>query len=982
MNKKFQIRKRMVKPFWSWNDKLDKNELCRQINEMKNAGIEGFFMHARGGLTTEYMGEDWFDCIEACLDCADRLGMEAWAYDENGWPSGFANGEAPKKGVDFQQKMLKYALVENPETIPQNLIGLYRTDNGRITQISVPQKNCIAVYYSASPYYIDVFNKACIAYFIECTHQKYYESFAERFGSSLKGFFTDEPQFGNSGELPWSQVFPDYFREKYGYELVPELPLLFTEGEGSYRFRSDFFNMVSTLFREAFIKQMYDWCTAHNCRLTGHMMNEQSLTMQMQSTAGVMSCYEYFHEPGVDWLGREIGNPLVPKQLGSVASQLGKETISESFALCGWDVSLNELKWMAQWQMVNGVTSFCPHLEAYSLMGYRKRDYPPSFIHLPWFKSAHLKLSDYICKIGGILDDTKDIAPLLVIHPLESAYLLKNPQNTAPLYEYDEEFSKIITELSENHILYHFGDETVISHHGRISENTFEVGNCTYSAVLLPGLIGLTSFTVDLLTEFAKNGGIIYSIGDIPRLVGGRESFELKELSKWICVVNDVPTLKRLLNKNEFADIRTKGVENGNIEYCSRVMPDGDVIYYLTNRSDSEQRVMFSVRGELPLSFWDIETDNCRYAEARYNNGRTSLELLFAPYGSYILKTCETARKSDCKKTEKLVFDNIFKIAVCSPNSLTLDSCEYRVDNGEWQPEKAIIALQNELLEKRRPCNIDLKFRFEVEDLSACAGLNLCLENPSLYKFTVNGKSFIFKDNGFFIDKAIRSASIADLVKVGINEVVLSGEFYQSEYVYKVLFDPRMHDTERNKLTYNTELESIYITGDFCTESKEQYSYGERRSIFGGRQYSIKKSADYIDISSITENGYWFFSGEMELTQSINVSLNADTRYLIALKKLNAPAAKVYVNGKEAGILAFAPFELDVTELLQEGANTVTFKLMSGNRNLLGPHHKPYGESYSVGPSTFTNVVGWTDPWDKPAWTDNYNFVLFGVDFD
>ena len=86
--------------------------------------------------------------------------------------------------------------------------------------------------------------------------------------------------------------------------------------------------MISTLFRAAFIKQMYDCCTDHNCRLTGHMMNEQSLNMQMQSTACVMSCYEYFHEPGVDWLGREIGNPLVPKQLGSVASQLGKDTIS------------------------------------------------------------------------------------------------------------------------------------------------------------------------------------------------------------------------------------------------------------------------------------------------------------------------------------------------------------------------------------------------------------------------------------------------------------------------------------------------------------------------------------------------------------------------------------------------------------------------------------------------------------------------------
>ena len=37
-------------PFWSWNDKLDPHELCRQIDWMHKNEIGGFFMHARGGL--------------------------------------------------------------------------------------------------------------------------------------------------------------------------------------------------------------------------------------------------------------------------------------------------------------------------------------------------------------------------------------------------------------------------------------------------------------------------------------------------------------------------------------------------------------------------------------------------------------------------------------------------------------------------------------------------------------------------------------------------------------------------------------------------------------------------------------------------------------------------------------------------------------------------------------------------------------------
>ncbi|HPZ53143.1 MAG TPA: glycoside hydrolase, partial [Clostridia bacterium] len=80
-------------PFWSWNDKLDPEELRRQINVMKKIGMNGFFMHARGGLETDYLSDDWYDCIRQCVDEAKKLGMEAWSYDENGWPSGFAGGK-------------------------------------------------------------------------------------------------------------------------------------------------------------------------------------------------------------------------------------------------------------------------------------------------------------------------------------------------------------------------------------------------------------------------------------------------------------------------------------------------------------------------------------------------------------------------------------------------------------------------------------------------------------------------------------------------------------------------------------------------------------------------------------------------------------------------------------------------------------------------------------------------------------------------
>ena len=55
-------------PFWSWNEKLSPEETRRQIAMMDESGHGGFFMHARGGLQTEYMGEEWFENVSASID--------------------------------------------------------------------------------------------------------------------------------------------------------------------------------------------------------------------------------------------------------------------------------------------------------------------------------------------------------------------------------------------------------------------------------------------------------------------------------------------------------------------------------------------------------------------------------------------------------------------------------------------------------------------------------------------------------------------------------------------------------------------------------------------------------------------------------------------------------------------------------------------------------------------------------------------------
>ena len=91
-------------PFWSWNERLNVEETKRQIRLMDEAGLGGFFMHARGGLQTEYLSREWFDNVSASLDEGEKRDMSAWGYDENGWPSGFGGGKVNGLGLKYQQK--------------------------------------------------------------------------------------------------------------------------------------------------------------------------------------------------------------------------------------------------------------------------------------------------------------------------------------------------------------------------------------------------------------------------------------------------------------------------------------------------------------------------------------------------------------------------------------------------------------------------------------------------------------------------------------------------------------------------------------------------------------------------------------------------------------------------------------------------------------------------------------------------------------
>ena len=70
-------------PFWSWNCDLNKEQLNRQIDVLKEMGFGGFHMHSRTGMAVEYLSDEFMGLIENCVNKAEKEEMLAWLYDEN-----------------------------------------------------------------------------------------------------------------------------------------------------------------------------------------------------------------------------------------------------------------------------------------------------------------------------------------------------------------------------------------------------------------------------------------------------------------------------------------------------------------------------------------------------------------------------------------------------------------------------------------------------------------------------------------------------------------------------------------------------------------------------------------------------------------------------------------------------------------------------------------------------------------------------------
>ena len=259
-------------------------------------------MHSRTGLTTEYLGDEWFELVNACADEAERLGLEAWLYDEDRWPSGSAGGMATED-PQHRMKVLRLKIVPaNAVTWPEpdvfigaflaRVEGLAFKDCEPIQRGSKPVLDGRSVllfttetweghsFYNGFTY-LDTLSREATENFLRLTHERYRERCGTRLGKSIHGIFTDEPHHGTvlcennenrampdqAWTLPWTARLWEEFSEAWGYDLRLHLPELFLQpgGRRVSRVKWHYMELLQRMFLKNWARPLHEWCQEIGC---------------------------------------------------------------------------------------------------------------------------------------------------------------------------------------------------------------------------------------------------------------------------------------------------------------------------------------------------------------------------------------------------------------------------------------------------------------------------------------------------------------------------------------------------------------------------------------------------------------------------------------------------------------------------------------------------------------------------------------------
>ncbi|MBQ7900434.1 MAG: hypothetical protein IJ365_00540 [Clostridia bacterium] len=492
------VQHNYIAPFlWLHNE--DDELIVNEIQRIYECGIRSVCLESR--THEEFCREDWWSDIRLTFDECKKRDMNVWILDDKHFPTGYANGIFEKEEnkhlrpfgitewhVDVAGPVKDGSvIVDRHAPAPEDEIVAVAAikhipgsdDYSEIIDITDGLSDGM-VYFDLpegmwrivimiktrrgraerhSPF-MDMLNPVCTDMFIEEVYEAHYERFAEYFGNTFLGFFSDEPSFLNNSANPALVYSPEMGTPFMHYPWSDELRAGVADNVGEYaglwydingvsdKIRYSYMNTITRMYQNNFSDKLGQWCSDHGVMYIGHIIEDNNSHARTGNGPGhYFRALEGQHMSGIDVVLQQIvpgltecsnigcvsyrhmNNEFFHYYLGKLGSSLAHidpkkqgRAMCEIFGAYGWAEGTKMMKYLMDHMLVRGINYFVPH--AFSPKP-NDTDCPPNFYdsgNNPQYRYFKNNM-DYMNRMCHMLSGGTHVSTCAILYDAESRWI-------------------------------------------------------------------------------------------------------------------------------------------------------------------------------------------------------------------------------------------------------------------------------------------------------------------------------------------------------------------------------------------------------------------------------------------------------------------------------------------------------------------------------------------------------------------------------
>ncbi len=442
--------------FWLHGDESEQK--LRDYVAIVAEGGNGCFT-AESRPHNDWLGEGWYRDLAICLDAAKKHNLKMWIFDEKWWPSqGVAGQVSPRYATKMLVAQAEEVTGPKQYTAPgfggeryiaaiagkitadgkvdgDSLIDLAKfIRNGQLSwQIPSGPWRIMKFTHKQGPplgqngqLSVDGASQDCVDWFIQTVYQPHYDRFKEDFGTWIPGFFYDEPEtrgdWGTELNKTLAEWGVDWKKAYVAYKF--EL-----NGPDQTAARYQYLDAFAETWGRTMYGSITNWCHQHGVVSIGHFMEHGYLYRNLMFCAGDMiRLQKYSDMGGIDAvfsqfaMGKRVTNDvptwMTPKLASSISHAYGKKddlAMVEIFGARGQNLTYPEMKWWTDHMQVCGVNFHIPH--SFNPRSPYDTDCPPYFYNSGeeprW--PLYRVYADYTARLSMMLSGGRHVCPVALL---------------------------------------------------------------------------------------------------------------------------------------------------------------------------------------------------------------------------------------------------------------------------------------------------------------------------------------------------------------------------------------------------------------------------------------------------------------------------------------------------------------------------------------------------------------------------------------